>query len=298
MLKKKGVDTYLYFTTLLTAALFPFTHSSTTNIHDGRTQPETYASFQDPMKQIVIQPRDVFEFTNQPSSLPSIYPSTTSIPTQIPSSMPSSSPTSQPTLNPSNSPSSLPSKSKQPSQSPSISTRPSNVPSTSIIPSTLPSSSSEPSNVPSTQYIHAIVPPKPSYYFSYNPRDLNHGPGKARLKNYTFSEVISSGPWTIVQNKTINYTEYEENAWESVKHSLERDYWSTFSLNRTLDNRCGSDPGRKQSPIDLCPSHVNYKCYEHHQIRNRVSVCNYQRVSCTYQLTFYTAILFRAEITI
>ncbi len=71
--------------------------------------------------------------------------------------------------------------------------------------------------------------------------------------------------------KSLEYTYYDGNTWSSVRNSQEHQYWKDFNMNRTLGNRCDSKPWRKQSPIDLCEVHVNSKCGEHHQIRNRVS---------------------------
>ena len=70
----------------------------------------------------------------------------------------------------------------------------------------------------------------------------------------------------------MNYTHYEGNAWAKVNESPEFKYWDRFDgLDRNLRNKCDSKPNRKQSPIDLCEDIVNAKCFEHHQIRSRVS---------------------------
>ena len=84
--------------------------------------------------------------------------------------------------------------------------------------------------------------------------------------NQTYDTIVNQ---TIL--KSIPYSEYEGNSWTNVKDSTEHQYWNEFGMNRTLVNRCNSSPRRTQSPIDLCETHINTECLEHHQIRNRVS---------------------------
>ena len=228
---------------------------------DARSSPSSslsyYAMIKDPIKQSIIQPRDIFDFTKEPSSQPTIYPTYTSKPSVLPSPLPTHSqyPSASPTILPSN----------QPSYSPSV----------SVIPSAIPSNvhSTKPSIQP------AVAVPKTEVelpYFNYNPYDERFGPGQPSVETYIYNEsgrIISSDS-SMSHTNTMNYTRYSRNAWGSVRNSLEYNYWSAFDMNRTLGNRCASDPWRKQSPIDVCPDVVNAECFEHHQVRNMVRICS------------------------
>jgi hypothetical protein len=254
---------------------------------EARISPKVYLIRQDPMKSIVTQPMDIYDFTVEPSQPPSTLPSQTALPTWSPSFRPTMS--SMPTTQPSNYPSGLPS--LEPSMGPSMdpSTEPSMEPSTepSMEPSMFPQEEAvrQPSFVTplptaSQSPYYPLVGNNFTYDFNYNPNDASFGPGQPSLQTYTYNDTISlvsnnSTGGTVVLNQTVtrimNYTKYEGNGWESVRDSYESNYWKEFDMQRTLDNRCFSDPWRRQSPIDLCPTVVNSECFEHHQIRNRVS---------------------------
>jgi hypothetical protein len=206
-------------------------------------------------------------------------PSQTSSPTRSPSLRPTNS--RMPTQQPSNDPSLFPS--LVPSVGPSI--EPSMFPQwPSLIPTLDPSSvvtsddSASPSSKTSQSPYYYPLFENNAFPFNYNPYDANFGPGQPSLLNFTYNETIpvaSNSSSSNVMNQTrtriMNYTKYEGNGWESVRESYESNYWKEFDMQRTLENRCSSDPWRRQSPIDLCPTAVNSECFEHHQIRNRVS---------------------------
>lgn len=263
----------------------------------------------DPKKQSLLQERDIFLVSTEPSTLPSPEPSIvpSSSPTKeaslSPSYQPSSTPSKFPTLQPSVNPTLIPS--MKPTLSPSF--LPSNIPSS--LPTSTPSKvpSSLPTTVPSTyptQYLSnmpSISPltlspslfypigqmpdfddPQSRSYFNYNPYDIHYGPGNATLKMNSYNESKESSEIVQTESKNMTkknttvtksyeYIDYEGNTWSSVRNSKEYDYWKEFDMNRTLGNRCNSNPWRRQSPIDLCETHVNTGCLEHHQIRNRVS---------------------------
>jgi len=133
-------------------------------------------------------------------------------------------------------------------------------------------------NRSSYYYNYYPLPENTDISFNYNANDVNFGPGRPLLANFTYNETItvpsiSANGTTTFLNETrtriMNYTNYEGNGWVSVRDSYEEKYWREFDMQRTLDNRCSSGPWRTQSPIDLCPTAVNSKCFEHHQIRNR-----------------------------
>ncbi len=230
----------------------------------------------DPIKESLLLESDIFHISQAPSEVPSSSPSL----------YPSSIPTSQPSISFSNNPSYLPSISPTAFHSSEPSNMPSMVPSIqppvypSIEPS-IPPYTSSPIELYPLGYVPDIDDPVSTAYFNYNPNDINYGPGLPRENIYYYNEtqeeIIVIDRELMTTNKTItkNYTyvEYEGNAWSNVKDPYEENYWEKFHLNRTFGNRCSSsDPKRTQSPIDLCESHVNSECYEHHQIRNRVSL--------------------------
>ena len=236
------------------------------------SSPSLYVTIIDPMKKYVIQPRNIFEFTKEPSSQPSSEPSFTSQPSVSPTSSPSQSqyPSVLPTVLPtSNQPSSLPSSLPTILPTAAPSNQPSYSPSASMSPSAPPTNTEFPTEVPSG--IPSMKPKKDMSYFNYNPFDENYGPGQPSLESYIYNETSIGNSLTMSNTKTTNYTRYSGNAWESVRNSFEYKYWAEFDMNRTLGNRCASDPRRSQSPIDLCPDVVNAECFEHHQARNRVS---------------------------
>lgn len=219
---------------------------------NAKSSPTLYVTINDPMKKYVIQPRNIFEFTNEPSSQPSSQPTFTSWPSISPTLSPSQS------QYPSVLPTALPT-SNQPSYAPSTSMSPSASPTVAEVPTEVPS------EIPSMKPIEDIS------YFNYNPFDEDYGPGQPSLDSYNYNDTTIENNLAMSDTKTMNYTRYSENAWESVRNTLEYKYWAEFDMDRTLGNRCASDPWRSQSPIDLCPDVVNAKCFEHHQARNRVS---------------------------
>lgn len=160
----------------------------------------------------------------------------------------------------------------QPSYYPTgiISTKPSHSPSLSYFPSFIPSIDPSKSLLPSSQYAEGFVPnatgAQAESFFNYNPMDTNFGPGQVMEKSFVYSEIDPITNETIFKNVT--YLDYEGNAWVNNRKSDNYAYWESFKTNRTLDNRCNSDPSRQQSPIDLCDEFVNAQCFEHHQIRN------------------------------
>ena len=280
---------------------------------EARELPPKRFLIEDPMKKFLIQPDDIYKFTQRPSDGPTRHPSFQ--PSMLPSTRPSAEPTLQPTVSPSelptltssgqpsisptHSPSEEPSMaaSQSPSKSPTIApTQSSNDPSfrASTQPTHLPSSqpsilpSGTPSFLPSSPNPYPIDVPDPLdsnaiSYFNYNPNDVHFGPGKALnqtyLLNITFgandrskdSAANANANANTTHEFLVNYTNYKGNTWDSVRDNLEYEYWKDFGMNRTMKTKCKSDPWRKQSPIDLCDDFVNSKCFEHHQIRNRVS---------------------------
>jgi len=221
----------------------------------------------DPMKRFISEPYDIFKFTvepsNEPTKDPSIQPS--SHPTLLPSSSPSLSPISSPSTFPTIAPSG------EPSASPSNT---SSVP--SFMPTIRPSEGEMSSITASPSELYPIEVPDPSNetssYFNYNPSDANFGPGRPLPQTHIFNETVTSDNSTLTYTQMLNYTSYEGNTWDSVAgDSLESEYWSTFEMGRTTRNKCESSPTKKQSPIDVCSDYVNTECFEHHQIRNRVS---------------------------
>ncbi len=110
-------------------------------------------------------------------------------------------------------------------------------------------------------------------YFNYNPHDINFGPGIATdlVHEYTMTNPDNTNE-TIT--KEMKYKFFNSNGWSSVHNSYEYKYWKDFEgMDRAMGNKCEGGPTKKQSPIDLCETHVNAECFEHHQIRNRVSRC-------------------------
>ena len=241
---------------------------------NAKSSPTLYVTINDPMKKYVIQPRNIFEFTNEPSSQPSSQPTFTSRPSVSPTLSPSQSqypsvlPTALPT---SNQPSYSPSSSSLPTILPTAapSNQPSYAPSASMSPSASPTNAEFPTEIPSG--IPSMKPKEDISYFNYNPFDEDFGPGRPSLESYIYNDTIIDNNLAMSDTKTMNYTKYSGNAWESVRNTLEYKYWAEFDMDRTLGNRCASDPWRSQSPIDLCPDVVNAECFEHHQTRNRVS---------------------------
>lgn len=184
------------------------------------------------MKSYAVKESDIFRFTSNPSSTP----------TKVPTLKPSSQDSYVPTV------SSIPSITR--SYYPSISL------------------------MPSDHYRHGYVPnasdTESFSYFNYNPKDSYYGPGVAIEKLLEYNSVDPETNNTLYKNMT--YLEYRGNSWSNRINGAEYSYWRGFDINRTLQNRCQSDPWRKQSPIDLCEDYVNAECYEHHQIRNVVSL--------------------------
>jgi hypothetical protein len=148
------------------------------------------------------------------------------------------------------------------------------------------------------------------HFFNYDPADLEHGPGLSVNQTYVTevnmveyegnrNDLMKNTAHNQSENKTFFYIDYQNSAWSNVKYNLERRYWEEFNMNRTMVNRCQSTPDRKQSPIDLCETHVNSDCKEHHQIRNRVSLNN-ERVILNVRVDALFDFLFmhRAVITI
>ncbi len=239
--------------------------------------------------------------SKSPTAFPSIHPS--QLPSASPSIQPSDQPSSLPSLIPSNQPSLF--HSNVPSNQPSRFH--SNTP--SLMPLTLSPTSIYPlGDVPdindaaSRAYFNYnpndlnYGPGKPQKtIYRYNETEettittyideivettwmlknvTNTTTNETSLVNTTKTRYRSK-PVRTIQNKTIEksfeYTEYQNNTWTNVRNSFEYQYWENFNMSRTLGNRCNSNPWRTQSPIDLCETHVNTKCSEHHQIRNRVS---------------------------
>lgn len=257
----------------------------------------------DPMKRIVTAPDDVFKFTTEPSNVPSMIPSIQPSlqPTLLPSLQPSLQPTVLPSLQPSSQPTLLPSSlpSLLPTSSPSIfptytpSIQPSLYP--SIEPTSGPSAQATLPNTGSPSEFYPIDVPdlgNGTYaYFNYDPFDTNFGPGTPIQRSYVHNETVTNGNFTLTYTRTINYTSYDQNAWALMNDSLEGKYWDTFETDRTLRNKCDSSPTRQQSPIDLCGNYVNAECFEHHQIRNRVSFEYLVRITLHLQEIIVTPIL-------
>lgn len=182
-----------------------------------------------------MEETDPFLFTPSPSN----EPPSTSEPSISPSSVPMI--TSRPTDRPSHSPSMRPSSS--PSVGPSMS-----------IPTPSPTLDEfAPNPAPSNP---------PNAYFNYNPNSP-YGPGD---------------PQMVYHNATMNKVQYFSNGWESTVYP-NNGYWHEFGANGfgpwqsvlarhdVSRNQCGN-VGR-QSPIDVRDSGA--ECFEHHQIRSRVS---------------------------
>ena len=87
-------------------------------------------------------------------------------------------------------------------------------------------------------------------YFNYDPTDKDCGVGERVERN---GKVF-----------------YENMGWHRVKENPEHNRWKElWSIHRRdLSNRCKVET--KQSPIDLCDTHINYECREHHQTRTHV----------------------------
>ena len=160
----------------------------------------------------------------------------------------------------------------QPSYYPTriASMEPSHSPSLSYFPSIAPSNQPSESLMPSSQYDEGFIPnitdTLAESFFNYNPEDTNFGPGQVVEKLHELSRKDPITNATIFNN--ITYLDYEGNNWINNRNSDNYFYWESLKTNRTLDNRCYSDPSRQQSPIDLCDEFVNTQCFEHHQIRN------------------------------
>lgn len=237
-----------------------------------------------------------FDPSQNPTLTPSIDPSHS--PSVAPSIEPSKSPTINPSLTPSLEPSLKPSFKPSLEHSLKPSFKPSNAPSNnpSSYPSSIPSLSpvtSSPAAVYPLGDTPNITDPISRSYFNYNPFDEMYGPGQLFQTLYYYNETKSEitaamkekigttninatnthstfEPGTKTILKSMEYNDYQGNTWDTVRDSLEYQYWNKFEMGRTLSNRCALSPTRTQSPIDLCETHVNMECLEHHQIRNRV----------------------------
>ena len=249
---------------------------------EARTSPKIYMIREDPMKSIVIQPLDIFRFTAEPSQQPTDIPSQTQTPSFSPSSWPSRVPSQKPSKHPSFVPSMQPSMSfsSQPTQSPTTNPSYSITDSPSDTPTNVHTAPFHNSYYPidhEDPHLNYYIPDNNASYFNYNPYDPYFGPGLPSTEKFIYNEttviVRNDNNSTVLLNETkvMNYTKYQGNRWEFVRGSDESKYWEQFDMQRTLENRCSSDPWRKQSPIDLCPNIVNAECFEHHQIRIRVS---------------------------
>ena len=241
---------------------------------DGGKQ-STRHDIEDPQKESLVLENDIFLISESPSLIPTLSPTF--------------SPSDYPSLHPTIVHSSIPSV--------SLSNRPSFYP--TLLPTLVPSL--DPTNVPTTSFTSSpiedyplgdvptgdIYEPSSIGYFNYNPNDDKYGPGQKRQKTWYYNVTSKSSMdddnnndddnHIVMENeniimKSFEYLDYEGNTWIDVKNNEEYYYWQNFDMNRTLGNRCSSDPKRKQSPIDLCETHVNSECLEHHQIRNRVSI--------------------------
>jgi len=247
----------------------------------------------------------------KPTSDPSEYP--TSLPSEVPSVLPSQSPSSKPSNEPSQFPTSNPSigPSNEPSRSPSRfpSSIPSNSP--SIAPATESPIAFYPlgytpdlSQNENRSYFNYNPndgdngPGQPNqnlYYFNDTEEETfyvlhekvitswettnvtSNITNTTSLVNTTKHQYVNETVMNVINKtttKSYEYTEYIENGWTTVKKSNEYNYWEIFDMNRTLGNRCGSEPWRTQSPIDLCDTHVTTECKEHHQIRTRAGDYN------------------------
>ena len=218
--------------------------------------------------------------TLQPSLYPSLLPSTKPIPT--PSSSPSVLPSTRPTQYPSNAPS-IPPLTFSPTQS----YRPGDVPAFDD-PHSISYFNYNPYDKnfgpgKGVEVVYKYNETSQKIEVVYESRNetswilqniTNSTSNYTSLVNTTFVETITTKIQK-TKNTTITksyvYKIFEDNAWSTVRNSREFDYWKDFHMNRTLGNRCASTPRRTQSPIDLCETHVNTECHEHHQIRNRVS---------------------------
>jgi hypothetical protein len=196
----------------------------------------------------------------------------TSSPSAGPSGIPSDSPSLLPTSIPSSLPSLLPSMSLMPSIPPSIS--PTSVPSISptAVPTATPSiyPTGDPSESPTNSPTHERFPPNDppvdagASYFNYDgEQGALWGPGYPQLVRH---------------NETYIKVEYQNNAW-GTREPPEDWYWNEFdeygygpwggilANKNPRRNRC--ERFGRQSPIDI---RENYgECFEHHQIRTRVS---------------------------
>ena len=213
----------------------------------GRRTSNSKGRIEDPKKSILMLERDIFLVSTEPStpptSRPSLKPSfqpsreASSYPSYYPTSNPTDTPTSQPTLlptlfpsmQPSPSPSSIPT--TQSSFKPSV--MPSNVPSSIPTPSPSSEPSQLPSNLPSLPTL-TISPtelfplseapdlddPRSRSFFNYNPYDTHYGPGQANQKVYYFNKTIGN----ISTEQSYVYTDYDGNAWSSVRNSKESQY--------------------------------------------------------------------------
>lgn len=248
--------------------------------------------------------------STEPSLQPSSYP--TKRPSLQPSSYPSLLPSMKPIFIPSSSPSSMPSTRPTP--------YPSNVPSIPPLTSS-PTQFYLPGNLPALDDPHSIsyfnynpydenFGPGKAMEVVYNHNETsqeiqnvyesrnettwilqnitNSTTNHTSWVNTTFVETIMTKiqkTKNITITKSYEYKNFEDNAWSTVRNSREYEYWKDFNMNRTLGNRCASTPKRTQSPIDLCETHVNTECHEHHQIRNRVSFNSmFQNHRTMYQL--------------
>ena len=234
--------------------------------------------------------------SSEPSLIPSTFPSSmlSDLPSIEPSGLPSIKSSIEPSQYYSNQPSVKPSKyhSHEPSISP-----------LTLSPSLLFRMGYVPNNTNSTARSYFNYNPLDENYGPGQPRKRSYEYNETKEKMVTLVRERIETSWKLLEvtnittnttsivnttttthvNETINkvmnktitksfeYTEYEGNSWTSVKPYEEKQYWKEFNMQRTLRNRCASNPWRKQSPIDLCETHVNTECLEHHQIRNRVS---------------------------
>ena len=253
---------------------------------DGGKQ-STRHDIEDPQKESLVLENDIFLISESPSLIPTLSP--TFSPSDYPSLHPTIVHSTIPSVSLSNRPSFYPT--LLPTLVPSLDP--------TLLPTLVPSL--DPTNVPTTSFTSSpiedyplgdvptgdINEPSSNGYFNYNPNDDKYGPGQKRQKTWYYNVTSKSSMDDDDNNndddnhiameneniimKSFEYLDYEGNTWIDVKNNEEYYYWQNFDMNRTLGNRCSSVPKRKQSPIDLCETHVNSECLEHHQIRNRVS---------------------------
>lgn len=173
------------------------------------------------------------------------------------------SPLMPPTLLPSASPSTS-EPSKQPTPAQTVTPRPTSRP-PSMSPSFAPCSapSMTPTSSPTLDEFAPNPAPSnaPSTYFNYDPTSP-YGPGNPQL---------------VYHNSSLNKVVYFSNGWESAAGD---GYWKEFddngfgpwqgvlSRHQLSKSHCGNVG--KQSPIDVKSNGA--ECYEHHQIRSRVSL--------------------------